>query len=339
MELLEKVKTLSLLCGASGAEDAVRRHIISMLPAHAQHHTDALVNLIVFVKGKETPKRKLMLAAHMDEVGFMVSYVCDNGLLKFTCVGGISPSVLCGKRVVFENGTVGVFGVKPIHMLEGDKRREFPAVDDMYIDVGAASYDEAVKLVKPGDTAVFLSDFVAFGDQIKGKALDDRAGSAVLLEMLDEEQPYDFYLAFTVQEEVGCRGAGAAVHEIAPDYAIVVETTTAADLPNVSDDKKVCALGEGPAISFMDRGTVYDPALYRLAMDTAAQHGIKAQPKRYVAGGNDASVIHKSLNGVKTLTVSMPCRYLHSPACVLHTNDIQACADFVKKMTEVLCNA
>ncbi len=338
MDLMERIQALSLANGASGAERAVREKIISMLPENTDYTVDAMGNLIVKVRGKNRAPKKVMLEAHMDEVGFIVTNVCDDGLLKFACVGGISPAVLCGKRVVFENGTVGVIGCVPVHLLDGDKKREFPAADELYIDIGASDEKEAAVLVRPGDTAVFDSPFLPLGEyKIKGKALDDRAGCAVMLELMHQENEYDFTCVFAVQEEVGCRGAGAAAAQVRPDAAIVIETTTAADLAEVDETKQVCVLGKGPAISFMDRRTVYDTELFRFALATAEEHGIPAQPKTMVAGGNDAGEIHKAQNGVKTLAVSMPCRYLHSPACVLDTRDIDACCRLVWVLTEALC--
>lgn len=340
MALFENVKNLSLVCGTSGSEADVRDMIIKLLPEKAEYTVDNMGNLLVFVKGKKKPANKVMLAAHMDEVGFIVTYVGANGLLRFTTVGGISPQVLCGKRVIFKNGTVGVFGVTPVHQLKGENKRKYPDTDDMYIDIGAADYDSAAERVSLGDTAVFLSDYSEFGlNKIKGKALDDRAGCAVLLELINGEAEYDMYYAFTVQEEVGARGAAAAAFTVAPDYAIVAEATTAADIAGVDDSKKVCVLGNGPAVSFMDRSTVYLPELYRLAMKIAADNGIKAQTKAYVAGGNDSGAIHRARGGIKTVSVSMPCRYLHSPSCVLDKSDIEECVKLIGKLSGVLANA
>lgn len=338
MDLWERVEALSLVNGTSGAEKEVRDLIISMLPDGTDYTVDALGNLIVNVRGRNRAAKKVMLAAHMDEVGFIVNSLTDEGLVKFTCVGGISPAVMCGKRVVFENGVRGAIGVTPVHLLDGGKKREFPAAEDSYIDIGAADKASASALVRPGDTAVFESDFrVLGGHRIKGKALDDRAGCAVLLELICGENEYDFTCVFTVQEEVGSRGASAAAERVKPDAAIVIETTTAADLQGTDETKQVCVLGKGPAISFMDRGTVYHTDLFREALALAEKQGIPAQPKTLVAGGNDAAAIHKALCGVRTLTVSMPCRYLHSPSCVLDARDIDACVRFVHAMTAELC--
>ena len=340
MKLLETVETLSLAVGTSGAEKAVREQIISLLPENAEYQTDNLGNLIVQKKGRNRPKNKVMIEAHMDEVGFIVTYIGANGLLRAAQVGGISLSVLCGKRVVFGNGVKGVFGVVPVHQLTPEDKLKLPDMDDLYIDIGASTYEEAAELVSVGDTAVFDSDFIEFGDhKIKGKALDDRAGCAMLLDVMHRDLAYDTYFVFSVQEEVGTRGAAAAAYTVKPDYAIVAEATTAADISTAKDYQKVCFLGKGPAVSFMDRSTVYNPEVYRLAVETAEKRGIPVQLKTFVAGGNDSGAIHKALGGVKTLSVSLPCRYLHSPACILDTRDITAGADLIQAAAEVFADA
>lgn len=340
MNLLETVQLLSRTVGTSGGEQAVREQIRALLPANAESRTDAMGDLLVRIKGKERAKNTVLVEAHMDEVGFIVTYIGANGLLRFSAVGGISRSVLCGKRVVFENGVKGVIGVVPIHLLEPDKKRDLPEPDDLYIDIGAPDRETAETLVSVGDTAVFASEPILFGDhKIKGKALDDRAGCAMLLAVMHSELLYDTQFAFSVQEEVGTRGAAAVAFAVRPDYAIVAETTTAADISSAKPHQKVCFLGKGPAISFMDRSTVYDPAVYRLAAETAEKNGIPYQFKTVVAGGNDSGAIHKSGGGVKTLSVSLPCRYLHSPACILDTRDIEAGARLIRAAAEAFANA
>lgn len=341
MDMLDTIEALSLLCGASGSERAVREWIIARLPADKTEYTvDVMGNLLVTYHGNRRTGQKIMLEAHMDEVGVIVTYIEENGLLRFTPLGGISPAVLCGKRMVFTNGTVGVIGIKPIHLSSESERTHFAKAEDLYIDIGAASKAEAGKRVAPGDTAVFQSEFIRFGHgKIKGKALDDRAGCAMLLQLMQRDDLPNLTFVFTVQEEVGLRGAEAAAFTVAPDWALVVETTTAADLPEVAGEKQVCQLGSGPAVSFMDRATVYDPALYRMAMELAQKHQIPAQTKTIVAGGNDSGAVHKSRGGVKTLAVSLPCRYLHSPACVLDTTDIDAGLALLEKLIGALADA
>lgn len=337
--MLELIKKLSLLNGTSGREDEVRAFIIDEVKDFADSiETDPLGNLIVFKKGKMTPKNRIMLDAHADEVGFMITNINSDGTLGFERIGGIDKRVMIGRAVtVGDNGINGVIGIKPIHFVKGDDRLAMP--ERMYIDIGADTAQEAEKLVSPGDCAYFNSDFVEFGDGfIKGKALDDRAGCAILINMIKSELPYDMYFNFATGEEVGLGSAGTAAYRINPDYAIVVETTTAADLADVPENKKVCKLGEGAVISFMDRRTIYPKKLFDRAFELAKRDGIKAQVKSAVAGGNNAGIIHKTVGGIKTITVSMPCRYLHSPSCVLKIEDIIESEKIIRALAEDFAN-
>lgn len=337
--MLETIKKLSLLDGVSGRENAVRDYIINEVSAYADSlETDPLGNLIVFKKGKNTPKNKVMLDAHMDEVGLMITYINSDGTLEFDRVGGIDKRVMLGKPVtVGENKIQGVIGVKATHMVPAAEKLNMPST--MYIDIGADSKEEAEKVVSLGDYVCFNSEFVEFGDGlIKGKALDDRAGCAILIDMIKSELPYDMYFNFAAGEEVGFGIAQTAFYKVQPDYAIVVETTTAADLADVPENKKVCSLGNGGVISFMDRRTIYPKELFDRVFELAETHNIKAQVKSLVAGGNNAGVIHKTAGGIRTITVSLPCRYLHSPSCVLKKEDIEESAKLIRVLAEEFAN-
>ncbi|MBQ8209804.1 MAG: M42 family peptidase [Clostridia bacterium] len=338
--MLETIKELSLINATSGREKAVRDYIISKIEGKCEYRTDALGNLIVFKKGKKEPKNKIMLDAHMDEVGIIATYINSDGTIKFGTVGGIDTKVILGRQFVFENGAVGVVGVKPVHLLSSDERTKIPDADSLCIDIGVSSKEEAAKRVKIGETAVFVSDFVQFGNcKIKAKALDDRVGCAILIDMINSELEYDCYFSFSVQEEIGLRGAATSAYGIAPDYAIVLETTTAADIIDVPDHKKVCKLGDGAAVSFMDRSTLYSKELFDTAFRVAGEKGIKIQPKTVIAGGNNAGAIHKSRGGIKTITVNTPCRYLHSPSCVCDTRDIESARALAEALVENFANA
>lgn len=338
--MLELIKKLCSLDGISGRENAVRDFIISQLPADTEYSVDAMGNLIFFVKGKRPAKNKVMLAAHMDEVGMIVTYITEDGLIKFANVGGIDSAVQLGRRVkVGEKKLTGVIGVTPIHLRRGDDELKMPAADSLYIDVGASKAEELEGLVSPGDMITFESGCVEFGSMLKAKAIDDRAGCAILLDMIKNGTEYDTWFAFTVQEEVGCRGAGCAAFAVAPDYAVVVETTTAADISGVSGEKQVCKAGGGAVVPFMDAGTVYSPELYALANRLSKEKDFKMQTKTMVAGGNDARSINTSGNGVKTITVSFATRYLHSPSCVINKNDIDEMSSAVKYIAEEFANA
>ncbi|MCD7775344.1 MAG: M42 family metallopeptidase [Clostridiales bacterium] len=337
--MIENIRELSLLNGASGHEGSVRDFIISKIQGKCEYKIDNLGNIIAFKKGKKSPKNKIMLDAHMDEVGVIITYITDDGLLKFGCAGGIDSKVILGRRFVFEGGAIGVAGVKPIHLLEKDERDKIPDADSLYIDIGVSSKAEAAKKVKIGEAGVFLSDFVEFGSgKIKGKALDDRIGCAVLIDLINSELEYDAYFSFSVQEEVGLRGAQTAAYGINPDYAVVLETTTAADIQDVPEHKRVCALGEGAAVSFMDRSTLYSPDLFSRVFKLAEEKNIKIQPKTAIAGGNNAGAIHKSREGVKTITVNVPCRYIHSPSCVCDTRDVESVRALAYALISELAN-
>lgn len=335
------LKTLCELNGASGREDAVRDFILTQLPENATYKIDALGNLLVEKKGAARPKKKVALFAHMDEVGFIITYITEDGFLKFAPVGGVDARAVFGKAVTVGTRAIpGVVGGKAVHQLTKDEKGSVPEIETMVIDIGAQTKAEAESLVSLGDVAYFRSDYVEFGDGfVKAKAIDDRAGVQILLDMLKNDLPYDMTFCFTVQEEIGTRGATAATFTVRPDYALVIESTTAADLPEVSGHKQVCKVGGGAVVSFMDRGTVYDKDLYDFARALAKEKQISCQTKTMIAGGNDAAAIHKTAGGVKTLAVSVPCRYIHSGACVAKKDDIQSVADLTKELAEALCNA
>ena len=340
--VFEFAKELSLLDGISSREDSIRSYIIKKIEndSTVSYFVDNLGNLIVNKTGRKRAENKIMIDAHMDEVGLIVCYITSDGLLKVHSVGGINESVLLGRSVKV-NGLKGVIGIKPIHLTDKDKEKAIPKIDSLYVDIGADSREEAEKYVSLGDSIEFDSDWHEFGENgeyIKAKALDDRLGCAVMLGMILSEQEYDLVFTFTVQEEVGCRGAIAATNRVQPDYAIALECTTASDISGVSDEKRVCSLGEGAVVSFMDGGTVYLKDLYRKAMDVAKSSGIKSQTKTMIAGGNNASQIHKSSLGVKCLAVSVPCRYLHSPSCVVKKSDVQDVKNLVLKLISEFAN-
>ena len=329
----ELLKELCLADGVSGDESAVRELIMSRIKDVCEYRVDNLGSIICFKKGKKTPAKKLMVCAHMDEVGFIVTYIRLDGTLSFGNVGGIDPSVVIGRQVrVGKDRISGVVGSTAVHNLSKEQREKAPKTDSLYIDIGAADRAEAEKYVSPGDCAYFDSEFTDMGSCIKSKAIDDRAGCAMMTELLHEELEYDTYFVFNVQEEIGLRGATASAYSVAPDYAIVLETTTAADIDGASGAKRVCEVGKGPVVSFMDRHTMYDKELYRLAFDIAEEQGIPCQTKTMIAGGNDAGAIHISGRGVRTMAVSLPCRYLHSPSSVIAGADLENTYKLVKSL-------
>lgn len=324
MSMLEELKVLCQKDGVSGFEDEVRDYICYQLVGLAEYRIDSLGNIIAFKKGRKTPDKKIMISAHMDEVGFVVNHINSDGTLKISAVGGIDSRVVFGRRVNIGKGKLtGVIGSKAIHNCSASERSSVPTIEKMNVDIGADSYNEASVYVNPGEPVSFVSDFIEFGDGfVKGKAIDDRAGCAIMLDLIRNDLEYDTYFTFVVQEEVGLRGAATAAYSVNPDIAIVLESTTAADIPSSSGEKCVCKCKNGPVVSYMDKRTVYDKGLYSLAFDTAKELGIPCQTKTVVAGGNDSGAIHISGDGVRTVSISLPCRYLHSPSCVIAKEDL-----------------
>lgn len=336
----ELLKELCAIDGVSGDEQDVRDFIIDKIKDVCEYSIDPLGSLICFKKGKKTPEKKLMICAHMDEVGFIITAVRSDGTLCFGAVGGIDPAVIIGRQVVVKNHYTGekiygVVGSTAVHNLTKEQREKAPKMSGLYIDIGAENKEDAEKLVNLGDNAYFVSEFADLGDKrIRSKAIDDRAGCAMMISLLHEELEYDTYFVFNVQEEIGLRGSTASAFAVAPDYAIVLESTTAADIDGASGAKRVCELGKGPVVSFMDRSTMYDKELYRLAFDIASEEKLPCQTKTMIAGGNDAGAIHISGRGVRTIAVSLPCRYLHSASSVIETADLDSSYALVKKLAQ-----
>lgn len=336
--ILKYAKPLSEMLGTSGDESDVTKEILKLLPAECDSYIDNIGNLIVTKKGTKAPKNKVMIAAHMDEVGFIVTYITSDGYLRFTSVGGINDEVVLGRRVIFKNGTVGVIGTKAIHLQSKEEREKNPEISKLLIDIGAKTKEEAEAKVNLGDCAYFVSKYTEFGDdKLMAKALDDRLGCAMMIDLLNGDLPYDVTCAFTVQEEIGTRGSACAAFNVKPDYAIVLECTTACDFSGNDEEKKVCELGRGVVITYMDRGTLYSRDMYKLATNTADEKGIKWQTKTVVAGGNDAKSIHRAVGGIKTAALSVPCRYLHSPSCMVKKSDIKDTSNLCRELYIRLC--
>ena len=326
--MLKLLKELCTLSGPSGNEGSVRDFIISQIDGFCEYHTDNIGNIIAFKKGRQTQTKKIMIDAHTDEVGLIITHITEGGFLKFSALGGIDTAVMMFRRVLINGKTWGVISGKPIHLIHRDEGKKLPKADSLYIDIGATSREEAEKIVTLGDTAVICGDFTTCGNKILSKALDDRVGCAALIKLLQEDSEYDFYATFSTQEELGLRGARVAAYTVAPDAAIVLEGTTAADIADVPPERNVCKLGCGAAVSFMDRSTVYDREYYNAALCS----GIPCQPKAAATGGNNAGAIHLSGKGVRTVAISAPCRYIHSASSVADTDDINAVFKLAKYM-------
>ena len=335
----EILKELCALPGVSGTEDRVRAYIENRAKAFAEEIlTDPMGNLLVRVRGARAPKAKILLAAHMDEVGIIVTGITEEGCLAFDFVGGVDRRVLIGKRVsIGEKAVPGVIALKAVHLLEDGEGKKVPPTKSLFVDIGCRSREEAAKLVSLGDTGTFDERIEEFGSGfLRAKAIDDRIGCAVMLSLLEEGLPADAWLAFTVQEEVGCRGAAAAAFRIQPDIALVLEGTTAADLPSQKGSEKVCAPGKGPVIPFMDGGSIYDRGLYRRLTGLAEEKGIPWQTKTWISGGTDASALQKTAAGTRVAAVSAAVRYIHSPSCVGNLKDFENISRLVRAFLETL---
>lgn len=310
--MLNLLSELCCLNGVSGNEGEVRDFLQKRAEQYADEvRTDRLGNLIVFKKGKKSTGQKLMLCAHMDEVGLIVTRTAKDGFFKFDFVGGVDRRIAIGKSVVLGNDKIpGVIGCKAIHLVSKDERKKILKTESFYLDTGGID-------VPLGTYGAFVGAPEKLGqDLFKAKAIDDRIGCAVMLKLLEEELPLDVTFVFTVQEEVGTRGAFGAAFAVTPEIALVLETTTAADLPGAESHRRVCAPGKGPVISYMDGGTIYDREMFERLRRLAEEHRIPWQTKEYIAGGNDSRAIQRTKAGVRVAAISAAVRYLHAPANV-----------------------
>lgn len=323
--MIELLKKLCALTGPSGREERVRAYIAEHARLYADKmETDPMGNLYVFRKGERSHKT-LMVCGHMDEVGVIITGITDDGYLKFDFVGGVDRRVVMGKRVwVGEHDVPGIIGVKAFHLTKGESEKYIPPVDALYIDIGAENKADAEKLVCPGDVGAFDADTFVFGGLLKAKAIDDRVGCAVMLKLMEQKPGCDTWFVFTAQEEVGTRGAGAAAFRVRPDAALIVEGTTAADLPGVASHKTICKVGGGAVIPFMDRRTIYTKTLVNAMTALADSNGIKWQTKHMIAGGTDAGDIQRSCGGVPVVGIAAPLRNIHSPASAGSIADMEA---------------
>ena len=328
------LKQLCMIDGTSGDEGAVREFVISQIKDYCEYKVDNLGNIIAFKKGQKAPDKKVLIDAHLDEVGLIITHIDDNGFLRFKTVGGIDTAALMFRRVLINGKTLGVIGGKPIHLCDGDERKKLPNAENLYIDIGSKDKETTSQLVSVGDYAVMCSDYNLVGNKVLSKALDDRVGCAVLIDLIKQESPYDFYASFSVQEEVGLRGAKVAAFSVEPDAAIVIDGTTAADVSGVADSKKVCYQGKGAVVSFMDGATSYDREYYKAALNS----GIISQSKCAVAGGNNAGAIHLSRAGVRTVALSVPCRYIHTAGSTCDLNDVIAVRELTKYMINMIAS-
>ena len=322
IKLLER---LSNACGVSGDEGAVRKIVLEEIQDAADEiNTDALGSVLAIKRGRGRNRPKVMLAAHMDEVGFMLTSDEGKGIYRFMVAGGIDARNLAGKPVwVGKEQTPGVIGLAPIHLTSASERSSAVSVSSLRIDIGPKNGGK----FKIGTRAVFATTFMRIGPSLRGKALDDRIGVATLITLLKHApENIDLMAAFTVQEEVGLRGAKVAAHTLDPDMAFALDCTPSMDLPTHDDSENTLyrsKLGSGPAIYVGDSSTLSDPRLVKLLRQAGDEDGIPYQIRQPGGGGTDAGSIHLSRAGIPAVSVSVPGRYLHTPASIVRLKDWQ----------------
>lgn len=322
--------------GISGFEQKVRELITKELKGAVNElYTDHMGNLIALKKGKSNSK-KIMAAAHMDEIGFMVKAIDENGFIRIQTIGGFDPKTLTAQRVIVHGrkDLIGVMGSKPIHIMTAEERAKVPQISDYFVDLGLPK-SEVDKYVEIGSPITRLSELIEMGDCVNSKSIDNRVAVFVLIEVLKElqgvELPYDFYGVFTVQEEVGTRGAHVAAHHINPDFSFCIDTTIAFDTPGAKPEEMVTKLGDGVGIKIMDGGTICDYRMVAYMKEQAANACIKYQMEILPAGGTDTMGMQRmATNGTIAGAVSIPTRHIHSHIEMANKNDIRGNIDLLK---------
>lgn len=337
------VELLKAICeapGVPGYESRIRKLIIEeVTPLVDEVEVDNMGNVITIKRGKDSSK-KAMVGAHMDEIGFIVTHIDDKGFVRFTTLGGFDPKTLTAQRVIVhgKKDLMGVMGTKPIHVMSAEERTKMPKTTDYYVDMGM-NKEEVEKYIAVGDPITRERGLIEMGDCVNCKSIDNRVSVFVLIETLRilKEMPYDVYGVFTVQEEVGIRGANVAAHSINPDFGFGLDTTIAFDLPGALPHEMVTKLGEGTAIKIMDAMTICDYRMVAYMKKVADDNKIKWQNEILTAGGTDTAGIQRmGKNGAISGAVSIPTRHLHQVIEMAHKNDIQASIDLLKACLESL---
>ncbi len=321
-----RLKEFTDVCAVSGNEGEMRALVKKTIEPFADEIiVDTIGNVIALKKGSNSSGRKIVLSAHMDEVGFIVSGITDDGFVKFKSVGGIDPRIMLAQHVLIGDDKVcGVIGIKAVHLQSADDRKRVLKENEMYIDIGATSKEDAEKRVKKGDYISFDSEYTALGGNVvKAKSLDDRVGCAVLCKLIENTYEEDLYFCFCVQEEVGLRGSKVISQRLGADIALVLESTTCSDISGAKPHEYATSLGKGPAISLMDRASYSDRGLNEFIVNIAKNNEIPFQFKRTDMGGNDAGSYQTSFLPCKTAAISLPCRYIHSPVSCASVKDME----------------
>ena len=326
------IDLLARICktpGAPGFEQRVRNLVLNELEGLVDTlEIDNMGNVYAIKKGKSD--KRVMVGAHMDEIGFMVTHIDDKGFIRFHTLGGFDPKTLTAQRVIIhgKEDIVGVMASKPIHVMTADERNKVAKLSDYFIDTGLTP-EEVKELVKIGDPITREREFIEMGQCVNSKSLDNRLAVFILIEMfknlLGKEVPYDIYGVFTVQEEVGIRGANVSSLKINPDFGFGLDTTIAFDLPGAAAHEMITKLGEGTAIKIMDASTICDYRMVEYMKQTADRHNIKWQPEILTAGGTDTAGIQRMTQGGSIAgAVSIPTRHLHQVIEMANKSDIQA---------------
>jgi endoglucanase len=345
MSLVENLEKLSNAYGVAGRETEVRNLMIDLLKPYADEVTvDRIENVIAIKKGKKASP-KIMFAAHMDEVGLMVKTITKEGFLKFAKMGGIDDRILLGQKikVATEKGVLpGVVGSKPPHIQKEEERKKIVSYDEMFLDVGAQSRDDAKAMgVKVGDPVAFDVEFVKLGnDAVMGKAFDNRAGCAVMVEALKQMDETDctVYAVGTIQEELGLRGVTTAAFGVDPDAGIALDVTIAGDTPGIREFDTSVKMGKGPALTVTDSGLITHPKILRWLIDTASANGIEYQLETGLMGTTDAARMSLTRQGVPSGTISAPARYIHSPVGIISLKDLEGCAKLAAAAVQKIQN-
>lgn len=330
MSIESNLEKLSNTNGVTGREDSVRRLLSKLVKPYVDEiKVDKLENVIAIKKGKKN-KPKIMIAAHMDEIGLMVKNISKKGFLQFAKMGGIDDRILLAKKVsvhTSKGDLVGIIGSKPPHIQKKDERNKVVTYDNLFIDVGADSLKTAKEMgLKIGDPISFSAKYEKIGKNIvTGKAFDDRAGCAVMIEVLKrlKSTACNIFAVGTVQEEVGLRGAGTAAFGIDPDFGIALDVTVAGDVPGVKDFDSNIKMGNGPALTVTDAGLISHPKVLSLLVDVAKKNNIPYQLETGLPGTTDAARISLTRQGVPSGTVSIPTRYIHSPVGMMDLSDLK----------------
>jgi len=330
-------KLLADICrapGAPGFENRIRNLVSEEIKGLADSVSiDNMGNLIAFRKGKSD--QKLAIAAHMDEIAFIVTHIDDDGFIRFHVLGGFDPKTLTAQRVIIhgKEDVIGVMGCKPIHLLSAEERKKPLAIRDYFIDTGMKK-KQVKSLISVGDSITRERELIEMGDCVNAKSIDNRVSVFIMIEMLralkDKTPAFDTYAIFTVQEEIGLRGATAVASEINPDYSIALDTTIANDLPGFAPHEAVTRLGKGAAIKILDGMTLCDTRMVRFMKELASKNDIPFQMEILPAGGTDTAALQRySKGGSIAGAISIPTRYLHQVIETAHKEDIKHCIDLL----------